>query len=610
MPPMSPMQSIESQDITVGGVFQEFYAVPDYQREYVWQTAQVEQLLSDILSEMPIKPQDGPPAEYFIGSIVVCPNETGVLDLIDGQQRMTTLFVTLCAIRDRLEILKDSVETPVNGQLSSQSMDDWGQSRHRYRLDLHYEDAQGVLAKLVGREQTQAKFTANSAENIVNAHATASQFLSREFGEDPGRVRAFYAYLINRVKLIRIKTDGVAKALKIFETVNDRGVSLNSMDLLKNLLFVRTKQAAFGKLKVVWDELQAELRRSGEKPLRFLRYFIFSRYEVEQLREDAIYDWLKKNEERLGFGKEPITFAKELVDAAKAYTRFLAGQGEDGQARPALESMRLLGGSAARQHLILLLAARHLPEGLFDRLTREIENLFFTYVLTREPTRDFERDFARWAPEVKAAKTIEDLESLIEKRFRPARAALLSRFSEAFGRLGAKDLQAYRLRYVLAKLTQAVEVNAYGETEGTRWLKRYAEGSAYEIEHIFPMTAGQDCVAEFGDASGTWTQRLGNLVLVEQGINSSLGNKPFSSKRPVYAQSQLLLTRSITEKPNVGVNTRINAAVSGLECFGVWTPAEVEKRQAQMALLAQAVWDVSTAAAVSSADTKGTTSLL
>ena len=110
------------------------------------------------------------------------------------------------------------------------------------------------------------------------------------------------------------------------------------MDLLKNLLFVRTKHAEFGKLKAVWDELQAELRRSGEKPLRFLRYFIFSRYEVEQLREDGIYDWLKKNEVTVGFGNDPIAFARELVAAAKAYTRFLAGQGEDGQARPALHA--------------------------------------------------------------------------------------------------------------------------------------------------------------------------------------------------------------------------------------------------------------------------------
>lgn len=290
----------------------------------------------------------------------------------------------------------------------------------------------------------------------------------------------------------------------------------------------------------------------------------------------------------VGFGAAPIAFAKELVDAAKAYTRFLGGQGEDGEARPALQSMRSLGGSAARQHLILLLAARHLAPDLFDRFTREIDNLFFTYVLAREPTRDF----ARWAPEVKAVTTAEALDAVIAKRFRPAKAALASRFSEAFGRLTAHDLQAYRLRYVLAKLTQAVEMQVYGATEGTRWLRSTREGAAYEIEHIYPVSAGPDCKAEFGDDSGLWTQRLGNLVLVGQGINSSLGKKPFSQKRPVYAQSQLLLTRAMTEKPNVGVSTRINAAVADLDPFAAWSPAQVEKRQAQLAALALAVWDV------------------
>ena len=593
-------QTIESQDVNVGGVFQFFYTVPDYQREYVWQTPQVEQLLSDILAEMPTSPQDGSPAEYFIGSIVVCSNEAGVFDLIDGQQRMTTLFVTLCAIRDRLEALKDTVETPIHSQLSSQSMDDFGNASHRYRLDLQYEDAQGVLAKLVGREEAGTKFTTNSAANILSAHITATQFLAREFGEEAKRVRAFYAFLINRVKLIRIRTDGVAKALKIFETVNDRGLSLDSMDLLKNLLFVRSKQEQFGKLKTVWDGLQAELRNAGEKPLRFLRYFIFSRYEVEQLREDGIYDWLKRNEAKVGFGQDPIAFARELVVAAKAYTGFLAGRGEDGEERPALQSMRILGGSAARQHLILLLAAREYSSELFSRLVREIENLFFTYVVTREPTRDFERDFARWAPEVKSVKTGEDLEAVIEKRFRPARKALATRFSDAVGRLGAKDLQTYRLRYVLAKLSQAVELNAYGATEGTKWLKKYAEGAAYEIEHILPVTAGADCIEEFGDDSGSWTQRLGNLTLVEQGINSSLGNQSFSVKRPVYQQSQLLLTRAIAEKPSVGVNTKIDTAVAGFDGFSVWTPSSVEKRQAQLLDLARAVWDVPPPPALSS----------
>lgn len=101
-------QSIQSQDIKISEVFQGFYSVPDYQREYVWQSEQVEQLLADIHSELNGSDPEKAP-EYFIGSIVVCPGKDGVFDLIDGQQRMTTLFLTMCAIRDRFEALGDKV---------------------------------------------------------------------------------------------------------------------------------------------------------------------------------------------------------------------------------------------------------------------------------------------------------------------------------------------------------------------------------------------------------------------------------------------------------------------------------------------------------------------
>ncbi|MDR5671214.1 DUF262 domain-containing protein, partial [Burkholderia cenocepacia] len=123
---------------------------------------------------------------------------------------------------------------------------------------------------------------------------------------------------------------------------------------------------------------------------------------------------------------------------------------------------------AARQHLILLLAGRHLAGDLFDRLCQEVENLFFCYVVTREPTRDFERDFARWAAELRRVQTSEQFEAFVAVRFAGARTGLSSRFYDAIRRLTSDSVQKYRLRYILAKLTQFIELEAYGETEGTR----------------------------------------------------------------------------------------------------------------------------------------------
>ena len=584
-------QTIQSQDIRMAEVFQAFYVVPDYQREYVWETEQVEQLLNDINAEFGSDPGEAP--EYFIGSIVVCPGNDGVLELIDGQQRMTTLFLTLCAIRDRIKELGEQPPGALDPQIAATSIDATGCDLFRYRLHLQYEDSGDIVERIAnGALNGVEKTSTRSISNIRNAYKVTLDFLRREFGEDARAVRAFYAYLSNKVKLIRIQTKDVAKALKIFETINDRGVSLDSMDLLKNLLFMKASRDEFETLKERWKKLQDAIFSMGEKPLRFLRYFIFSHYDVDVLREDEIYGWFAKNESLCRYAADPLDFARELLLAAQAYKNYMAGHHQTGVKNHHLESLRLLGGRAARQHLILLLAGRHLPGDLFDQLAHEVEDLFFVYVITREPTRNFERNFARWAPELRKITDRVGLEAFIAHRFASAKAELSTRFDDALRRLYVGSVQQYRLRYVLAKLAQYIDLRAYGATEGTKWLSRYTEGG-FEIEHIFPQQPSREAAAEFGAFDDQdIANRLGNLVLVERSINASLGNRPYSQKRDVYIQSQLLLTKALAERPRVGENTRIDAAVADLNPAAEWNEAAVIKRQEELATLARLAWNV------------------
>jgi uncharacterized protein with ParB-like and HNH nuclease domain len=587
-------QSIQSQDIKIAQVFQGFYSVPDYQREYVWQSEQVEQLLTDIHGELNgTDPKNAP--EYFIGSIVVCPGKDEVFDLIDGQQRMTTLFLALCAIRDRFNALGESAPGALASQIATTSSDAHGRDVFRYRLDLQYEDSGTVLLGIADQKKDPADGkSTRSIGNILNAYDSITAFLTQHFGDKTDDLRIFYGYFINKVKLIRIQTEDVAKALKIFETINDRGVGLDSMDLLKNLLFMKSDPDEFEALKKEWKELQDTIFEAGEKPLRFLRYFIFSRYSVEALREDEIYGWFSKNQKVCGYAEDSLKFARELLDAAKAYGHFLNGCDPTGRQRPELQSLQFLGGSAARQHLILLLAGRHLQDSLFSQLVQEVENLFFVYVASRENTRDFERSFAKWAPELRAVNTPQELQKFLQQNIEPSKAAISGRFDDAFKRMTSDELQVYRLRYILAKLNQYVEINAYGETEGTRWLKHYV-ASEFQIEHIQPTNPCPEATDEFGQALDPGIiNRLGNLVLVEKPINASLGNKPFSKKRLVYPQSKLLLVHAISERPKIGSNTSIDRAVRELEPFGVWNEESVISRQANLGAMARVIWNVPT----------------
>ena len=139
------MSTIESQDLRLVDVFRDFYAVPNYQREYVWTEEEVEQLLRDVRSEH----LDGTDSEYFIGSIVVCPGKDRRFDLIDGQQRVTTIFITLCALRDRHQALGDTNIGHVRRLIADDTVDEHGVERFQARLEPQYDDAGDVFEQLV-----------------------------------------------------------------------------------------------------------------------------------------------------------------------------------------------------------------------------------------------------------------------------------------------------------------------------------------------------------------------------------------------------------------------------------------------------------------------------
>lgn len=583
------MAAIESKDETVSSVFKDFYVVPNYQREYVWGEAEVDQVLRDIRTEQ----AEGADAEYFIGSIVVCPRADGAFDLIDGQQRTTTLFVILCAIRDHLTALGESGTEGIKKLIADTITDISGNDSFRARLDPQYEDAGDVFEKLVAGAVPPSSGT-RSMRNVATAYKSARRFLAEEFGSDAPAAKAFYGYLINRVKLIRIRTDSIARALKIFETINDRGIGLDAMDLLKNLLFMQTDPAKFDRLKDRWKRLTDALFEAGEKPLRFLRYYIFATYGVTKVREDELYTWFVKNEKLVGFSDDPVAFVDRLQDALGAYLNFLKGRGHNGEASPGVESISLLASGSTRQHLILLLAGRDLPPPVFDALCADAEALLFTYLVTRQTNREFEVMFPEWAPGLAALQTIEDYQHFAENTLRKRRRELAARFHREFAALDGSTLRQYQLRYILGKLTQHVDRAAYGQSSQTSmWLSRYCDGTNVHIEHILPQSPDDAVRAEFGEGADSpsllWS--IGNLALAEKSINTSLGRRAFSYKRAMYPKSQFLLTRVLGEKPDIG-QTAIDRAVAVMTPFESWTRASVEQRAAWLSQLAAETWAI------------------
>ena len=590
--------SIDADPLSIQELFTEFYAVPDFQREFVWKDKNVERLLEDICDEL--YDENGssiPNAEYFIGSIVVYRAEDGFFQLIDGQQRTTTLFIILCVLDEKLENLRT-----LRKLICEDRMDEVTRKEEpMYRVRLLYDDAADALVKIAARDIAGLKSSkqTTSVKNLLEAYEEAKEFLNERFGDDPQRWNNFFFDLTRKVKLIRVVTPSQTGALRVFETINNTGVGLSPMDLLKNLLFRKVKRSDFSKVTETWKELSDEVAAAGESnPMGFLRYFVLSRFEIKAnkpLSEDMLYQWLVENAEAVGIEHKPLDFLKELLAAAGVYRLLSHKKDPRGVDNRYLSNIQALS-SRAKQHFILLLAARGLEASLFDRLCAALENLFFTFVIAKEGTKVFEATFFK-ATEALRTLAPDDgrgLDRFIAEWIEPEikKRALLVNFSLSKMRQG--DLQKYRLRYILAKLTQYLDEKAWGTSPNTD-LGSYLIGGGVHVEHILPATATEglkqqfDKPAEYND----FAVRLGNLTLLEMSINTSIGQNYFSEKVREYEKSRFILTKTIGAPFQIGVNTQPNRAVAELKTWKTWGSVEIEERQTMLVNLAQKVWEIS-----------------
>jgi len=142
-----------------------------------------------------------------------------------------------CALKEFFRAYKKPVQDLAQ-KIAKMTVDDFGEETPRFRIDLHYMEGQGVLRIFSDRadfKDMKLDRVSRSFDNLNIAYHTIAEFLKDTFKDDVSEAQKFYGYICNRVKIIRVETGSLSRALKIFETINDRGVGLDSMDLLKNL---------------------------------------------------------------------------------------------------------------------------------------------------------------------------------------------------------------------------------------------------------------------------------------------------------------------------------------------------------------------------------------
>lgn len=381
------------------------------------------------------------------------------------------------------------------------------------------------------------------------------------------------------------------------------------MDLLKNLLFTHVKADEFTILKDEWKKITKPLEEAKEKPLRFLRYFLMANYKIENdrsdstVREDEIYDWFinKKNAALCNYENKPFDFVRKITRNVESYIAYSMGKGNDSKDNLAMNNLKKLCGGAFSLHYVLLLSASGLPKQLFDHFITQLESFLFYYIFTKTPTKELERNFSVWADELRAICAISDIDSqkqklndFLENRLQKSMATKDGELSDDLKRYSLNSMQYYRTRYLLAKLTQYVDMS-YKGLQAPGSLDDY---TVLEIEHILPNKPKSELREHFIQNNpdknyDEYKNRLGNLTLLEKPINIVAGNDFFQKKCIEYKKCKYYLTSSIAELNTVGINSSINRINQKLSSFTDWSSTSIESRQLLLVNLAKEIWKIS-----------------
>lgn len=557
--------------IKIENLSNNFYVVPDYQREYVWKYDEhIEQFLEDIHQSAYNNDES-----YFIGSMITVKRTDGRYDIIDGQQRLTTIVLCLCSITNILKHFENEdprinqIREVVNHLLYRY---DIANNIEQVRLELQYEESREILSQII---KSSAKGIAvprdldltPSVMNIVLAYGHINSYYQNLIQQGLSDAIDEIRHFLTKVEMVVIETEDLGSALKIFETINQRGVGLNAMDLTKNLLFINADDSEYGKIKTIWKSISETLKscKEDDKPMRFMRYFFIARYTSDVITEERIYKWLTSEEgsNLVNYTKAPIVFAKELQNAAKRYARLVSATEKLNNKLPHVYNIGLINKKRSRQHLILLLALH--PDATDDAiefLAEKIENYFFYAVSLRIQAKHHEKFFTRVAKDLRGKKTIEEIKPIINETLGTYVAKQINDFKHKFLALRTDIFKPdYRLRYVLGKIN-----NQLCNLCGLNNITNFSTYEQFEIEHILPQTPKDNYVGDWGniDDYRTDVYLLGNVTLLEGQINKAvnkcndLSSEWFEKKQREYIHSSLTITRLLSADFTIGNNTALN----------------------------------------------------
>ena len=249
------------------------FIIPEYQRPYAWSDEQI-QVLFDDLVEYTINDSE---STYFLGTIVAYENDDQEQEIIDGQQRITTLFLLLRAVYSKLEHSLEKEAIYLRSQIEPAI---WEQDDLTGEVSLDKilitskvmgDDGNQEFAKILVSGKADPKSNSNYSRNYIQLQHLIDDYATNE----PLSFYRFVSNILNRAILLPIMADSQDTALTIFSTLNDRGLALSDADIFKAKIYNRLDSQGKKDFIEKWQQLDEEAKNANESIQKLFYYYMF-----------------------------------------------------------------------------------------------------------------------------------------------------------------------------------------------------------------------------------------------------------------------------------------------------------------------------------------------
>lgn len=562
-------KTLEAHDRRIREIFEGAYrfVVPDYQRPYAWTTEQAGELFNDLLSAMRDAATMQSPSQYFLGSIVIVKRDGESQSLVvDGQQRLTTLTILLAALRAAIPEAADDITDflykkgkAILGEANEYRFFARDEDEAFFRANV--QEPGGIEALVVG--------TAKLADSRLRYRENAGLLLERSRALPPAERSALLKYLLNDCSLVVISTPDFEAAYRIFSVLNDRGLDLAPIDIIKAAVLGDIRRSTDEQTGTAyarkWSETEQALGREAFGELFGHIRSIYAKQKqratlVKEFR-DNVTEYARPRElidsvivplaKVWGYVRGEDFEATECAEDVNAQLAWLNRVDFNDWVPPALVYLRKFVDRPRRlaaflqclerltYFLLITKAGINERIDVFAELTRQIEAVNFdgdpsglsALKLTETQKREF-RDA---------------LDGDIYRKLPKARMALVLRL-EALLSDGSKKQSFSHL-----SLEHVLPQNPRAQSEWLRWFPNEEEREA-------------------------WTHRLANLVPLHVRKNPAASNLDFSFKKSVY------FTGNGTSSPFILTN-EVRQVVE-------WTPDKLQARQHRLLNVLHHHWNL------------------